>query len=233
MAGGEVAVEEFQRREVTLKVEHVRTRDLWARLDAKQVDIVCGSLPTHRGRQPHLDYDFLEWHREGVALLTNLTPRELPDTPVTATRLTTLPLLAPSAGLLAQFLSQWFGPDYPHTLNVIATIDSLNYGLNLLTAELLHGAILTTDRVADAAITGTLPGTGLRKLTLADDLTPPMEIVTGILARPGERHRHSPDHPLNLLWNAFTHHSPSADLTRGARGSARRGNRLPGSRHGG
>ncbi|MCP2261829.1 hypothetical protein LX15_005556 [Streptoalloteichus tenebrarius] len=42
---------------------------------------------------PTLDYDFLEWHRERVALLTNLTARELPDTPVSAERLPDLPLL--------------------------------------------------------------------------------------------------------------------------------------------
>ncbi len=34
---------EFERRGVQLKIEHVRTRDLWRKLDAKQVDMVCGS----------------------------------------------------------------------------------------------------------------------------------------------------------------------------------------------
>ncbi|MEV4315611.1 hypothetical protein [Actinocrispum sp. NPDC049592] len=36
-----------------------------------------GSLPaTEIGQLPTLDYDFIEWHREGVALLTNLTTRQ-------------------------------------------------------------------------------------------------------------------------------------------------------------
>jgi DNA-binding transcriptional LysR family regulator len=200
---------DFERRGVHLKIEHVRTRDLWTMLDAKKVDLVCGSFAAETGVKPTLDYDFLEWHRERVALLTNLTHRELPDTPVTAARLPTLPLLAPTAGLLAQFLGRWYGPDYRGVLDVIADIDSLNYGLNLLTAQLLHGCLLTTERVADAALAGRLPGRDLRKIDLADDYQPALEIVTGIFARQGERQRYADDHPLNLLWNAFAQATPA------------------------
>ncbi|MGH3973595.1 MAG: hypothetical protein ACRDS9_09735 [Pseudonocardiaceae bacterium] len=199
---------DFERKGAQLKIEHVRTRDLWRKLDAKQVDMVCGSFATEHDRPPVLEYDFLEWHRERVALLTNLTPRELPDTPVTAAKLPRLPLLAPTAGLLSQFLGRWYGPDYRGVLNVIAEIDSLTYGLNLLTAELLHGCLLTTERVADAALEGRLPGRNLRKIDLADDYQPRLEIVTGIFARKGERERYANDHPLNLLWNAFTEATP-------------------------
>jgi DNA-binding transcriptional LysR family regulator len=204
--------DDFERRGIHLNIEHVRTRDLWRKLDAKKVDLVCGSLAAEPDRPPTLDYDFLEWHRERVALLTNLPPRELPDTPVTAAQLPNLPLLAPTAGLLAQFLSRWYGPDYHGTLHVIADIDSLNYGLNLLTTHLLHGCLLTTDRVADAALEGRLPGQGLRKIILADDYQPPLEIVTGIFARKGERDRYATHHPLNLLWNAFATATPSRTI---------------------
>ena len=131
------------------------------------------------------------------------------STPVTADQLPGLPLLAPTAGLLAQFLRGWYGPDYQGVLHVIADIDSLNYGLNLLTAQLLHGCLLTTARVADAALEGRLPGNGLRKIDLADDYQPRLEIVTGIFARKGERARYAPDHPLNLLWNAFAQATPT------------------------
>jgi hypothetical protein len=204
--------DDFERRGVHLNIEHVRTRDLWRKLDAKKVDLVCGSFAAEPGRPPTLDHDFLEWHRERVALLTNLTTRELPDTPVTATRLPGLPLLAPTAGLLAQFLSRWYGPEYRGVLDVVADIDSLNYGLNLLTGELLHGCLLTTERVADAALDGGLPGRGLRKIDLADDYRPCLEIVTGIFARKGERDRYAADHPLNLLWDAFAEATPSRTI---------------------
>ncbi|MFD9701546.1 LysR family transcriptional regulator [Lentzea sp. NPDC059081] len=201
--------EDFERRDIRLNIEHVRTRDLWRKLDAKKVDMACGSFAAHVGQPPELDYDFLEWHRERVALLTNLTTRELPDTPVAATKLPTLPLLSPTAGLLAQFLGRWYGPDYRGKLTIIADIDSLNYGLNLLDAELTHGCMLTTERVADAVLEGRLPGRGLRKIDLADDYTPALEIVTGIFARKGERIRYAADHPLNLLWTAFAAASPT------------------------
>lgn len=77
-------------------------------------------------------------------------------------------------------------PDYRGTLNVIADIDLLNYGLNLLNTELLHGCMLTTERVADTVLEGRLPGRGLRKIHLAGDFDPELEIVTGIFARRGE-----------------------------------------------
>ncbi|MGH3720238.1 MAG: hypothetical protein ACRDRI_15615 [Pseudonocardiaceae bacterium] len=185
---------DFERAGVQLTIEHVRTRDLWRKLDGKQVDMVCGSFATEHDRPPVLDYDFLEWHREHVALLTNLTPRELPDTPVTAAKLSHLLLLAPTAGLLAQFLGRWYGPDYRGVLTVIAEIDSLTYGLNLLTTELLHGCLLTTERVAD-------------------DYQPRLEIVTGIVARTGERERYAHNRPLNLLWNAFTEATPTRPVS--------------------
>jgi hypothetical protein len=178
--------------------------------------MVCGSFAAERDRPRRVDHDFIEWHRERVALLTNLSARELPGTPVTADKLARLPLLAPTAGLLAQFLARWYGPDYRGSLNVIADIDSLNYGLNLLNTELLHGCLLTTDRVADAAVVGTLPGHNLRKIDLAEDYDPALEIVTGIFMRSGERSRVAVDHPLNLLWEAFAravprHEGPSPD----------------------
>ncbi|HEV2779231.1 MAG TPA: hypothetical protein VGX25_07500 [Actinophytocola sp.] len=206
--------DEFERREVELKIVHVRTRDFWSTLDAQQVDLVCGSFATEAGKLPTLDYDFIEWHREPIALLTNLSTRELPDKPVRADKLPTLPLLAPTAGLLAEFLRRWYGPDYRSRLSIIAEIDALYYGLGLLDSQLLHGCLLTTNAVAQAAIDGRLPGgAGLRMIELGDDYQPPLELVTGVFARRGEREHYSPDHPVNLLWHEFEAHAPASSLS--------------------
>jgi DNA-binding transcriptional LysR family regulator len=196
--------EEFERREVELKIVHIRTREFWEKLESQQVDLVCGSFATQVGRLPDLDYDFIEWHREGVALLTNLTTRELPDKPVSATKLPTLPLLAPTAGLLADFLHGWYGPDYRSRLTIIADIDALYYGLGLLDSHLLRGCLLTTSQVARAALEGRLPGgRSLRLVPLGDDFDPRLELVTGVFGRRNEREHHAPDHPINLLWREF------------------------------
>lgn len=202
--------DEFERREVELNVVHVRTRDFWEKLESRQVDLVCGSFSAETGKLPTLDYDFIEWHREGVALLTNLPTRELPDKPVTRAKLPTLPLLVPAAGLLAGFLGGWYGPDYRDQLAIIAEIDTLYYGLNLLDAQLLRGCLLTTSRVATAATEGRLAGGhGLRMVELAHDFTPSLEVVTGIFGRRNERQHYAPDHPLNLLWKEFSSRSPA------------------------
>jgi len=202
--------EDFERRGVELKIVHVRTRDFWAKLDAQQVDLICGSFAAERGKLPNLDYDFIEWNREGLALLTNLTTRELPDRPVGYATLRKLLLLAPTAGLLAEFLHRWYGPDYRAGLTVIADIDALNYGLGLLHPQLLHGCLITTRAVAEAAVAGRLPGgEGLRLVELADDYRPHLELVTGVFGRRHEREHYAADHPLNLLWQEFARHAPT------------------------
>lgn len=204
--------EQFQQREIELRVIHVRTRDFWAKLEAQQVDLVCGSFATDVGQRPNLDYDFIEWHREGLAILTNLPPRELPTPAVTMDKLPALPLLAPTAGLLADFLRCWYGPNYRDRLNVVADIDDIYYGLALLRSMLVHGCLLTTSAVATATIEGRLPGgPDLRRVELASDFTPALELVTGIFGRRGERNHYTQDHPLNLLWTAFERKAPRGD----------------------
>jgi DNA-binding transcriptional LysR family regulator len=205
--------EEFTRREIELNIIHVRTRDFWTQLEAKNVDLVCGSIAATPGHDPALDaYDVIEWQREGLALITNLPVRQLPLTSVAQDRLPAVPLLAPAAGLIADFLRRWYGPDYRSQLHIVAEVDSIYYGLALLRSRLVHGALIATSATAQAAIEGRLPGgPGIRVIPLASDYSPPLEILAGIFARKGERTLYHQEHPLNLLWNAFetqAHSSP-------------------------
>lgn len=197
--------DEFTRREIELNITHVRTRDFPAQLESKTADLVCGSIAVEHGRPAALPgCDIIEWHREGLALVTNLPIRELPVPAVDQERLRTIPLLAPQAGLIAQFLIRWYGPDYRNQLRIVAEADSIYYGLALLRSNLVHGALLTTQAAAEATVEGRLPSNpSLRHVPLTDDFNPHMEIMAGIFARQGERENYAPTHPLNLLWSAF------------------------------
>jgi hypothetical protein len=205
-----IVAEEFARREIELNIVHVRTRDFWAQLDAKNVDLVCGSIPATPGRDPALDaYEVIEWHREDLALVTNLPPRELPVDAVGQQRLPAIPLLAPATGLIAEFLRRWYGPDYRARLRVVAEVDSICYGLALLRSNLVHGALLAAHAAGQAAVDGRLPGgPGLRLIRLASDYDPPLQLLAGIFGRKGERESYHDTHPLNLLWNAFRARAP-------------------------
>lgn len=99
----EVAAE-FTRRQIELKIVHVRTRDFKAQLDAKDVDLVCGSIaaPPAPGVSMQ-DCDVVESQRENLALVTNLPANELPGSAVNQDQLEILPLLAPKTGLIADF----------------------------------------------------------------------------------------------------------------------------------
>ena len=206
---------EFTRREIQLHIVHVRTRDFKAQLESKDVDLVCGSLPAAPGNDPSLaDYDVIEWHRENLTLVTNLSRRELPMTAVSQDRLPEIPLLAPSAGLIAEFLRRWYGPGFQSDLNIAAEVDSIYYGLALLRSRLVHGALICAQAAAEAAVGGRLPGgPGLRLVPLSHDYDPPLQILAGIFTRKGERHLYDHTHPLNLLWDAFTAHAAQPAMT--------------------
>jgi DNA-binding transcriptional LysR family regulator len=201
----ERVAEKFQAREIELKILHVRTKDSLTRLDAKEVDLLCGGFPaTADASGIREGHEFLEWHREGLTLLTNLPKRELPVPTVGVRRLLEIPLVIPSSGVIADFLTRWYGPNFQTRITVAATIDDIYYGLALLRSRMAYGCMIVSQTIGKAAVEGHLPGgPGLRLVSLANDFKPELELVTGVFARAGERRQFAPDHPLNLLWDAF------------------------------
>src|SRR6266567_3578678 len=198
--------DEFAAREIELNVQHVRTKDSFARLDAREIDLLCGGFAsiTGTGDVPG-DYEFLQWQRDGLVLLTNLPKRELPVLAVSVDRLPSIPLIVPSTGgVLVDFLHRWYGSDFRNRLTIVATIDDIYYGLALMRSKMAYGCMLTSAGIAHAAVDGRLPGgPDLRFVDLGPDFDPMMELVTGTFARRGERRAFDTSHPLNLLWQAF------------------------------
>ncbi|MEU6219072.1 LysR family transcriptional regulator [Streptomyces sp. NPDC047022] len=192
-------------REVELKVVHVRTRDFWKHLDSNQVDLLCGGLAADAAAERVApEYDFLEWHREGLALLTNLPVRELAARTVGVDRLRSLPLVIPSRGVITDFVERWYGPDFRSQLQIVAEIDDIYYGLALLRSRMTYGCMLCARSIGQAAVDGRLPtGEDFRLIDFADDFDPMLQLVSGVFARKGERETYGASHPLNILWDAF------------------------------
>jgi hypothetical protein len=206
--------EEFAAREIELNMVHVRTKDSFARLEAKEIDLLCGGFASVAGADDIPgDYEFLQWRREGLVLLTNLPRRELPVPAVSVDRLPGVPLIVPSTGgVITDFLRRWYGSDFRSRLTIVAAIDDIYYGLALMRSKMAHGCMLTSASIARAAVEGRLPsGPGLRTVGLGPDFNPMMELVTGTFARRGERGAFDASHPLNLLWQAFAHEVASGD----------------------
>ncbi|MGW2329341.1 LysR family transcriptional regulator [Streptomyces sp. NPDC001700] len=197
---------EFRERGIDLRVGHVRTRDVLAKLRAKEIDLVCGSVVTEPGTQPtELDaFDVMEWRRSAVSLVTNLPVDELPGPAVERGELATLPLVVSAGGVMAGVLHAWFGAGYRDTLRIAAEIDNVNYGFELLRSGVVRGCMLVTGGVADAAGDPQAAyARGLRAVELAHDTGPKLEVLLGAFTRRGERAGYGADHPLNLLWNAL------------------------------
>jgi DNA-binding transcriptional LysR family regulator len=202
-AWGHVA-DEFQRRDVELKVVHIRTKDIWHKLETSEVDVVCGSVVTgaddRRGLEP---FDVIEWRRGGLALLTNLPEARLGPA-ANVTDLPGLPLVVPGEGLIGDFLRGWFGTDYRNELDIAAEIDEIQYGMSLLRSGLVNGCMIVTSGLGVVAGRGELrEGNGLRVVELRNDTEPVLQRLVGVFARREERAKYAEDHPLNLLWRAF------------------------------
>lgn len=149
-------------------------------------------------------YDFLEWHREGLALLTNLPQRELAVDAVGREKLQSIPLVISSGGVIVDFLLHWYGSGFGNKLTIAATIDDIYYSLALLRSGMVYGCMIVSKVIGRAVVEGRLPGrTDFRLVALAEDFDPMLELVTGVFARKGEREQYASSHPLNLLWNAF------------------------------
>jgi hypothetical protein len=115
-----------------------------------------------------------------------------------------LPLVVPAAGIITDFLRRWYGESYQSRLDIVALIDELHYGLALLRSHLTDGCMLVTQSVGQAVLKGQLPtASDLRILELGDDFQPPLELVSGVFARRGERSQYAATHPVNVLWDAF------------------------------
>jgi hypothetical protein len=192
---------DFHRRGIDVKMVHVRTRNLLEKLASQDVDLVCGSVLDTEGADRLADYDVQEWRRSGLVLVTNLPPSRLPARTMGIRELPTLPLVLPDAGLVTDFVRGWFGEDYRDRLDVVAEIDTAQYGFELLRSGLVHGCMLVTQGIGEAAMAGRLAqAAGLRLIQLIGDLEPKMSLLVGVFARRGERAAQPAEHPLNLLW---------------------------------
>ena len=196
--------EEFQQREVEFRVAHVRTKDLWSRLETRQFDLICGSIvSTPEGDQRLKEYEVVEYARGQALLLTNLPEPELPDTPVETSRLPGIPLVVPPAGLVADLLATWYGPNFRDRLTVVADIDDVHYGLSLLRSGFVRGCMIVTGSIGRGMAAQEDPdAVPLRAIGLRDDLEPKAELMTGAFVRRADLERYDADHPLNRLWAA-------------------------------
>ncbi|MDL4775091.1 MULTISPECIES: LysR family transcriptional regulator [Thermomonosporaceae] len=196
--------EELRQREVEFKVAHVRTKDLWSRLETKQVDLICGSIvSTPEGDRRLRGYEVVEYARGNALLLTNLAEPELPGGTVETSGLAGLPLVVPPAGLIADLLATWYGPGFRDRLNVVADIDDVNYGLSLLRSGFVRGCMIVTGSIGRRAVRRwDGDGVPLRILELHDDLEPKAELMTGAFVRRADLERYDAAHPLNRLWAA-------------------------------
>ncbi|GCD96820.1 LysR family transcriptional regulator [Embleya hyalina] len=201
---GAVVADEFRRRDVELRIEHVRSKDVLPKLRSKEVDLVCGSIALPEGHGAPADCEVREFSRTGPSVLTNLSTRLLPGPEVKVSALRELPLVVPDHGLIADCLRGWFGGDHRRQLNIAAQIDAVTYGLELLCSALpVRGCMLVTHGIGEMVRDGRMAtGGGLRVLPVVNDTPVRMQILTGAFRRRDDAARDG-SHPLSMLWAAL------------------------------
>lgn len=114
------------------------------------------------------------------------------------------PFQSEADGLIPGFLRGWFGSRFRQELHIAAEIDTVQYGLELLSSGVVRGCVLVTQGIGDAVADGRLQtSAGLRTLELTDDIGPELEVLVGVFVRDGERAALDAAHPLNVVWNAL------------------------------
>lgn len=209
LGGVEQVRDAFRREGVELRMAHVRTAHLLDKLRSGELDLVCGSVLTTTGEDGRLaDVEVMEWRRSGLALVTNLSARELPEPPVPVSALPSVGLVVSSGGLISGFLQGWFGPGYRQELAITAEIDTVQYGFELLRSGVVRGCMLVTEGIGEAVRDGRLPeAADLRTVRLSDDLVPRLQALVGAFARRGEPASYGPGHPVSRLWSALASES--------------------------
>lgn len=215
------AVREALPHYTELKVVHVKTKDFWKTLDDRAVDLLIGAKVVGSAKEPvKLPYDFLEWHRDKLLLLTNYTPAELSGASISPTELQQYPLILPDGGIIVDCIARWFGPEFRSKLNIISLTHDIYYEIALLRLEIVRGFVLAIASVADTAEASTAQLLGhpsgeslrvLRRINL-DSGFEPLEVVGGVFARKGERERlerEDRNHPLAVFWRAFKEGRPA------------------------
>lgn len=202
---------EFERRGVEFKLVHVRTRDMFDKLRAKEVDLICGSTACRVGGDPELaGLDVMEWRRSGLSVVTGIPAGRLPFPALPVSRLSSLPLVTSTDGLIPGFLRGWFGPEYRDRLDIAVEIDAVQYGFELLASGVIDGCMIVTEGIGEAVHEGRIPDArGLRVLQLDDDVGPRRDVLAGVFTRGGERDALDAAHPLNLLWQRLREQSES------------------------
>ncbi|MBA0052468.1 LysR family transcriptional regulator [Streptomyces sp. AJS327] len=198
--------DQFTRGGVELRMAHVRTGSLLAKLRSGELDLVCGSVVTRDAAEddPLDGIEVMEWRRSGLALVTNLDETELPARPMTVRALATSPLVVSADGLISDFLRGWFGDGYRERMEIAAEIDSVPYGFELLRSGVLRASMLVTEGIGEAVSEGWMTEAhGLRTLRLVEDVGPRQRVLVGAFTRRGARADLGSAHPLNQLWSAL------------------------------
>lgn len=191
-----------------LRVAHIRTKDFWAHLLDRSVDLVIGGLIAQPSQRPETHgHDFLEWDREDFCLLTNISRREWPSDSIDLTQLEQYPLIISEAGIITDAIREWYGEGYRDRLTLEPPSLDVHWIIQLLRLDLVEGFMIATRSLAKSTSD---VDAKLRLIELGSGFKP-LQIVSGMHGRRGERELYEkldPMHPLAILWREFARHAP-------------------------
>lgn len=203
------------RSAVDLQVHQIRTKDFDLALHSRKVDLVIGGRAVDAGRSPESDdFEFLEWGRVKPQLLTNLRDEDFPHPTISKDELKKWNLILPSGGIIVDLVRKWYGPSFRDQLRTTPPAEDVYYGVTVLELGIERGFLIALEGAADiarratAGIRESVPPNRRAKIRTVEfgDGFKPLEVVTGLFGRKGDRERYeteAPQHPLALFWKVF------------------------------
>lgn len=208
---GHVIHELRQESDVEVNVKQIRTKEWWNALRGGVVKLVLAAVPAPNGT-PEIPDD-LEFLPSGppdpAALLTSLTPAELPGKAIDEDRLLDLDLILPEAGIIVDLLERIYGRRMAKLKRCEPTISDIYYGINVLQYGLTHASMVVLRSAGEWATKGATPA-----YANAPPRVPPrlielngafakMPVCAGLFAKADDLKQFGDSHPVTIFWRLF------------------------------
>jgi len=185
-----------------LQIKQIRTYEVKEYLNGSKADLVfAGKINHPKALTQYEDFEFLEWKRSRVVLLSNHT--NLPSVSVHLKDIVEKKVLMilPDNGIIKEFAEVVFGEDF-RRLTVAARINDLYFGIDLLKHNVYEAAMLVIEEFADSFIR---EQEGSGNCSFYKYEIPEISEITisGVVFRRRDSERFSSSHPVNVCWEVF------------------------------
>lgn len=195
--------QEKARRTFDLHLKQIRTYEVASYLREGKADLVFAGIIIHPDMEHYYeDFQFLEWSRSKVVLLSNHT--QLPTDPVKLDDIVDgkVRMILPKHGIIKDLAELIFREENLQKVNVAAWIDDLYFGIGLLRNNIYQACMLALEPAADRFIKEQTESDGIPFYKYEIEGMQDISIASGLFRRK-DAEQYASSHPVSICWQIF------------------------------